>query len=72
MDMGRVPFTQILIGTAESVECRARSDSTYVQACLTLHSPQTKSIAANGRLRVNVEKQGKNKYTPLLLFQRTF
>ena len=36
-----------------SGECRARSDSTYVQSDLALHSLQNKSMVANIRIRDN-------------------
>ena len=36
-------------------ECRARSDCTYVQADLALHSQQDKAISASGMIRANVD-----------------
>ena len=40
------------VGDKKSRECRARSDCTYVWADLALHAPQSKSMIANGRIRV--------------------
>ena len=39
----------------ESGECRARSDCTYVQADLALHSSLNNFMIANGRVRVKTK-----------------